>query len=329
MTGTTKYAWESASEYIPVSLGLKILKSGAYCPVNGRYLFINGSLYTSSEWQSDKGFLSDHIMSGGKGYSKDIGVRPGLAAWNVRCQVSSEMGLKAMTGLRTSDMTIAEAQALVTEAGGKYEGKTIDYITSSLRSAKALVKSGGHVTMEYSDQDFRVAANNTRCMDNYITDPWLDPLTGQQRGMRWSRAWNTVEEMLTARAISLSARGVGIYQRNTSKPGLKKYKSYAEIGVRSFIKDVLNDRNGVSMKKFGSYNRLIDFCNKYFFTSGGSIKLGVRLTSSYVSRIKMSSLGKVPKRKTAPDKVEIRNFLLYVRSHFRMYDPGLILEDKK
>lgn len=72
------------------------------------------------------------------------------------------MGLKAMTGLRTSDMTIAEAQTLVTESGGVFLGKTIDFVTSSLRSATSIYKYGGHVTMEYKDQDYRVQYGNTR-----------------------------------------------------------------------------------------------------------------------------------------------------------------------
>lgn len=56
--------------------------------------------------------------------------------------------------------------------------------------------------------------------------------------------------------------------------------------------------------------------------------MGRKVDSSYVSRVKMTSLNKVPKRKTAPDKPEIREFLLYVRSNFSMYDPSLILEDR-
>lgn len=69
---------------------------------------------------------------------------------------------------------------------------------------------------------------------------------------------------MTARAFGKLTRG-GNYQRNTSTPGMKKYKSYAEIGVRAFIKDVVNDRNGVSMRNFGSNRELIDFINKFLY----------------------------------------------------------------
>lgn len=48
------------------------------------------------------------------------------------------MRLKACTGLRTSDMTVDEAQKLITEDGG-FLGKEIDFLTSSLTSAKDLV----------------------------------------------------------------------------------------------------------------------------------------------------------------------------------------------
>jgi hypothetical protein len=85
------------------------------------------------------------------------------------------MGLRAMAGLRTSDMSIYASQFLVTKAGGKFLGKTIDFVTSSLRSATDIYKKGGHVTMEYRDQDNRVMYGNTRKVTGEIQNATYHP----------------------------------------------------------------------------------------------------------------------------------------------------------
>lgn len=134
------------------------------------------------------------LGAGAKGYGKSgkevyrRGVHRGLFSWTTRGQISEEMQLKACTGLRTSDMTIGEAQELITSNRSDFMGREIDFVTSSLRSAKDLIKykstkdSSGlykivdnnvnvrqvqykdslHVTMQYADQTFRVRYNNCR-----------------------------------------------------------------------------------------------------------------------------------------------------------------------
>lgn len=44
----------------------------------------------------------------------------------------------------------------------KTESKTIEYIQSRLRSASEVYKHGGHVTMIYRDQQFRMHFDNKR-----------------------------------------------------------------------------------------------------------------------------------------------------------------------
>jgi hypothetical protein len=84
------------------------------------------------------------LAGGGKGYGLSgtglyrRDVRAGLYSWTVRGQISEEMNLKACTGLRTSDMTIGEAQELITSNSSNFLGREIDYVTSSLRSATEL-----------------------------------------------------------------------------------------------------------------------------------------------------------------------------------------------
>lgn len=53
----------------------------------------------------------------------------------------------------------------------------------------------------------------------------------------------------------------GIYSKTTGQGFKKKYKSMAELGIRSFIKDVVNNRNGVSLGLFKGYSDLVNFIN--------------------------------------------------------------------
>jgi hypothetical protein len=44
----------------------------------------------------------------------------------------------------------------------KTENKTLEFVQSSLRSASDVYKKGGHVTMKYRDQIFRMHYDNRR-----------------------------------------------------------------------------------------------------------------------------------------------------------------------
>lgn len=77
-------------------------------------------------------------LSGTGIYRRDV--RAGLYSWTVRGQISEEMNLKACTGFRSSDMTIGEAQDLLTSNSSNFLGREIDYVTSSLRSAVDMFK---------------------------------------------------------------------------------------------------------------------------------------------------------------------------------------------
>jgi hypothetical protein len=65
------------------------------------------------------------------------------------------MKVKAITGLQTADQGLSETWKLISE-GSQVVGKTITFTTTSLRSATDIYKYGGHVTMVYRDQDFRL-----------------------------------------------------------------------------------------------------------------------------------------------------------------------------
>jgi hypothetical protein len=62
--------------------------------------------------------------------------------------------------------------------------------------------------------------------------------------------------------MSKLAQNSGIYSKTTGSGFKNKYKSLAELGIRSFIKDVVNNRNGVSLERFKGYSDIVDFINK-------------------------------------------------------------------
>jgi hypothetical protein len=84
----------------------------------------------------------------------------GLMSWTTRGQLSVDMKIKAITGLQTRGQDLSEVSGLIYPDG--QPGETITFISESLRSAKDLIKQGGHVTMGYRDQNYRVFYDNKR-----------------------------------------------------------------------------------------------------------------------------------------------------------------------
>jgi hypothetical protein len=345
-----------SDDRMPLKVMMALLSQVGDTQKGGRILVLNGHLLYSSIWFTDREGLIMLLASHGKGYGlggKELYRREisrGLCSWTTRGQISAEMKLKACTGLRTSDMTIDEAQQLISEDGGKLLGKDIDFVTSSLRSAVDLVKykedvrktkirkitredgstvleqtrDGLHVTMLYKDQTFGVKYNNCRrVLDE--SDPQYD--WSVPSGLLQTRPWKSIEESLLVRKVSQLARGTGMYSKTTGVSFQKAYKSYAELGIRAFIKDVVNNRNGVRFSMFTGYADIVDFIDLWL--KGNKVKVGRKIDVSYISNIKYMSRGKLPKRKTLPDLPVVRSFLLYVKSRFCNYDPSVLLVEDK
>jgi len=237
-----------------------------------------------------------------------------LMSWTTRGQLSVDMNIKAITGLQTKDQSLAETWCLINEASDVL-GKTVTFTSTSLRSATDIYKKGGHVTSEYRDQDFRLWYNNQRVV--------LDNLENKEDlGLLCTRPVETVEEALTLRRYANLTKG-GFYHKSTGLKSINKYKSYLELGVRTFIKDVLNNRNGMSFSIFKCYNGIIDFIRKYLYESDQ--KLRRTLNSSYISHIKLRSERKVSKLRMVPRLASIMKFFDYVKDRFPDYDTSLIL----
>jgi hypothetical protein len=87
--------------------------------------------------------------------------KSGILSWCTRGQLGlSGEGVKATTGFQSFNYT---RESLYQEFSEVLQGKgELVYIQSSLRSAKSLYESGGHLSMEYKDQSFRLVSDVRR-----------------------------------------------------------------------------------------------------------------------------------------------------------------------
>jgi hypothetical protein len=86
----------------------------------------------------------------------------GIIAWSTRGQLGFESKIIATTGFQHRMFRDKKALVDIFTQTIKTEYKTIEYIQSSLRSASEVYKHGGHVTMKYRDQLFRMHYDNRR-----------------------------------------------------------------------------------------------------------------------------------------------------------------------
>jgi hypothetical protein len=186
-----------------------------------------------------------------------------LISWTTRGQVSTEMKLRASTGIQTHGLDSQEFENLIKE-GLNSPSKTISFVSTNLSSLQNIVKDSRsvtvkeigarddsiqtekgirqvergtyvtkstncHVTMQYRDQDFRLLYNNNR----QIVD--IDVASG----LMGTKPFETVEDCLVTRSKGNVIKGT-IYQKNSSLPSISKYKSLLELGVREFIKYIFS-----------------------------------------------------------------------------------------
>lgn len=141
----------------------------------------------------------------------------------------------------------------------KSESKALEYVQSSLRSASEIVKSGGHVTMKYRDQIFRMHYDNRRVLMGESTIP------SKIEQLLDSKPLENVVHGENLRFISRMYKNK-IYGKFTNvNNGANKYKCKEEIAVRNFIKGLLANPPmfNLNPKEFNSYREIIDYVKAY------------------------------------------------------------------
>ena len=88
----------------------------------------------------------------------------GIIAWTTRGQMGFESRIISTTGFQNRMYSNRKELLELLIDCFKSEPKTLEYIQTSLRSATEIYKKGGHVTMKYRDQLFRMHYDNRRAL---------------------------------------------------------------------------------------------------------------------------------------------------------------------
>jgi len=189
----------------------------------------------------------------------------------------------------------------------KSPDRVLEFVSHSLRGAKEIHKYGGHVTDKYRDQVFRMWFNNCRV----ILNPNNIDLSTEEVLLD-SRPPVNIEESLTLRHYSKLPR-TNRYQKNTSLKSTNIYKSYLEMAVRTFLKDLFNNNNGLSLSDFSGYKDIINFIEDFSKTS--RLKIDRKIDKAYISQVKIRGF-KVKVNKIVPKTTETLKFADYIESKY-------------
>ena len=135
------------------------------------------------------------------------------------------------------------------------EGKSIEYIQTRLRSASDIYKKGGHVTMVYKDQQFRMHFDNKRVLENEeIIDGMLDskPLNNIKHGENLRFIGRVSKNKQYSRFSNLGGSG-------------NRYRHPVELAVRNFVKGLLTEPPMFNLHRVGleSNQKIVDFIHRF------------------------------------------------------------------
>jgi len=186
----------------------------------------------------------------------------------------------------------------------KSEHKTIEYVQSSLRSASELYKHGGHVTMKYRDQLFRMHYDNRRKL------AWEPTIPSTCEVLIDSQPLQTTKEGENLRSISGMYKKK-LYGKYTSlSTSVNKYKNNDDIAIRNFIKGVLTTPPlfNLPLEAFSSRQALIDFIDGY--------KPGHGYRVDSITRFKHRDVKILVLQKSK----ETENLVRYIKNTFEEFD---------
>ena len=174
--------------------------------------------------------------------------------------------------------------------------KSLIFLQKQLRGAKDIYKKGGHVTMKYSDQVFRLLYDNKR----FIVDSEDDSIT-----LLGSKPLSTADDGRVLRTVSAYSKN-SLYSRTVGSMS-KRYKNVEEIAIRNFVKALLVNELNLNVSEFDGYSDIASYIQGYGYT----------LSVNYISQLKRrGNFVKVPKT------VESLNFAEFVKIKFPMFDTG-------
>lgn len=226
----------------------------------------------------------------------------GIISWTTRGQLGLEKGLKATTGFQSGSVlhkTMIDEFTRILQT----DDKRISYIQSSLRGSKEIFLKGGHATMRYKDQSFRMVYDNRRVIieenqAGVCNDPCNTLLDSKP----------VLNKKVSSEMRQLATFNRSTYDKNTHTSISTSYKNTLETAIRTFVRGYLSEDPLYGLKKgdFDNYSDIIHFI-KSFKTS-----VSIRLTKSSISNLKTRKMIK----KTVPFTDINREFAEYVRERF-------------
>lgn len=214
-----------------------------------------------------------------------------------------ESTVKATTGFQTFNFSKEELIEIFKDTL-KNEYKSFEFIQSSLRSAKEIFKEGGHVTMKYKDQIFRLQYDNRRVIidegreDFDVSNILLD-----------SKPVRDVKHCKNLRAISKLHKNK-VYNKYTSGVSQSVYKNYTDLAIRNFIKALISEppKFNLNRNELDDYRKIIDFIKGF--------NQKTRVSKQSISNLKNRSLI----IKTVPRTKDTESFIKYIKTKFENFD---------
>lgn len=182
--------------------------------------------------------------------------------------------------------------------------KSLEYVQSSLRSAKDIYKDGGHVTMIYKDQLFRLQYDNRR---KIVVPEGLESNTDFSSILLDSNPVLNAEESKNLRYISKLHKS-RLYNKSSNILSGNKYKDYSDLAVRNFIKGLLSDPPKYNLPSQSNYTDIIRFIKQF--------DSEIKVTKQSISNLKnrKTILKNVPRTK------ETLQFIEYVKTKYPNFD---------
>nr|CAA73185.1 DNA polymerase [Cryphonectria parasitica] len=233
----------------------------------------------------------------------------GIISWTTRGQFSLDGQLKATTGFQVKGLNFEDLDNVFrsTMTG---EDRVIEFIQSSLRSAKDIYMHGGHVTKTYADRVFRMEYDNKRVLNIPVELLEEDKFNNHLLDSSPAKNVKTVEGLRFLRCIHRK----NVYNKMTSKAGSSKYKSDLDLAIRNFVKGCVKDPIGYNLTAFKSYSDLIDFVKNY--------KKDYRISKTSISNLKNRKMVV----KGVPRNPDTLAFAEYVKEKFPSFDETQFFE---
>lgn len=185
--------------------------------------------------------------------------------------------------------------------------KSIDYIQTRLRSAKDIFSQGGHVTMVYKDQKFRMHFDNKRVLEVPLINISTDGLLSEV--ILDSLPLNTITHGENLRFIS-KLNKLKQYSRFSSPLGANRYKKHEDLAITNFLKALISEPPLFNLHREGlnDYKAIIEYIQGFDST----IKLTIHRIA-YLKRTRVSW-------KSVPRLPNCVAFITYIKQKFKDFD---------